>query len=83
MAERHTGAAEGTAAGLIWMTGNLGGLVVAGLTGLLVDRPALAFALCAATTILGVTLALRLRSTSTVTAPVGPNAAGSGSSGPR
>ncbi|MFE7721719.1 MFS transporter [Nocardia rhizosphaerihabitans] len=63
MAERHTGAAEGTAAGLIWMTGNLGGLVVAGATGLLVDRPALAFGLCAATTILGVPLTMRLRST--------------------
>lgn len=61
MAERHTGAAEGTAAGLIWMTGNLGGLVVAGATGLLVDRPALAFGLCAATTILGVPLTMRLR----------------------
>ncbi|MFD3745020.1 MFS transporter [Nocardia sp. NPDC058633] len=61
MAERHTGAAEGTAAGLIWMTGNLGGLVVAGLTGLLVDRPSLAFTLCAVATILGVPLALRLR----------------------
>lgn len=61
MAERHTGVAEGTAAGLIWMTGNLGGLVVAGLTGLLVDHPPLAFALCATTTILGVPLALRLR----------------------
>lgn len=61
MAERHTGTAEGTAAGLIWMTGNLGGLVVAGLTGLLVDQPALAFTVCAITTILGVPLALRLR----------------------
>ncbi|MFE3544907.1 MFS transporter [Nocardia sp. NPDC059177] len=61
MAERHTGAAEGTAAGLIWMTGNLGGLLVAGSTGLLVDHPALAFGLCAATTFLGVPLVLRLR----------------------
>ncbi|WP_278263938.1 MFS transporter [Nocardia sp. AG03] len=61
MAERHTGTADGTAAGLIWMTGNLGGLVVAGLTGLLVDRPALAFGLCAATTLLGALLASRLR----------------------
>lgn len=61
MAERHTGTAEGTAAGLIWMSGNLGGLVVAGVTGLLVDRPALAFGLCGAATILGVPLVLRLR----------------------
>ncbi|WP_328715636.1 MFS transporter [Nocardia salmonicida] len=68
MAERHTGAAEGTAAGLIWMTGNLGGLVVAGLTGLLVDQPALAFTLCATATILGVPLTLRLRRDETVAA---------------
>ncbi|MEU5407947.1 MFS transporter [Nocardia asteroides] len=61
MTERHTGAAEGTAAGLIWMTGNLGGLVVAGATGLLVDRPAAAFGLCALATILGVPLVHRLR----------------------
>lgn len=61
MAERHTGAAEGTAAGLIWMTGNLGGLVVAGVTGLLVDSPGAAFALCAGSTLLGVPLAARLR----------------------
>lgn len=68
MAERHTGAAEGTAAGLIWMTGNLGGLVVAGLTGLLVDQPTLAFTLCATATILGVPLTLRLRRDETVAA---------------
>ncbi|MFE9784098.1 MFS transporter [Nocardia salmonicida] len=68
MAERHTGAAEGTVAGLIWMTGNLGGLVIAALTGLLVDQPALAFTLCAAATILGVPLTLRLRRDETVAA---------------
>ncbi|MEV0333703.1 MFS transporter [Nocardia sp. NPDC050717] len=61
LAERRTGAADGTAAGLIWMSGNLGGLVVAGATGLLVDRPAFAFGLCAAATILGVPLTWRLR----------------------
>ncbi|GEM32836.1 hypothetical protein NN3_38430 [Nocardia neocaledoniensis NBRC 108232] len=61
MAERHTGTAEGTAAGLIWMSGNLGGLLVAGVTGLLVDLPALAFGLCGAATILGVPLVRRLR----------------------
>jgi len=61
MTERHTGVAEGTAAGLIWMTGNLGGLVVAGATGLLVDRPAAAFGLCAVATMVGVPLVLRLR----------------------
>ncbi|WP_280340943.1 MFS transporter [Nocardia neocaledoniensis] len=61
MAERHTGTAEGTAAGLIWMSGNLGGLVVAGATGLLVDLPALAFGLCGAATLLGVPMVRLLR----------------------
>ncbi|MEV6364255.1 MFS transporter [Nocardia asteroides] len=61
MTERHTGAAEGTAAGLIWLTGNLGGLVVAGAVGALVDRPALAFGLCGLATMLGVALVRRLR----------------------
>lgn len=45
LTERRAGEAEGTAAGLIWLAGNLGGLVVAAVVGLLVDQPALAFAL--------------------------------------
>ncbi|MGW1343256.1 MFS transporter [Kribbella sp. NPDC002412] len=43
LVERRTGEAEGTAAGLIWMAGNLGGLLVAVVVGLLVDRPSAAF----------------------------------------
>ncbi|MEU4394995.1 MFS transporter [Kribbella sp. NPDC023855] len=43
LVERRTGEAEGTAAGLIWMFGNLGGLLVATAVGLLVDRPLAAF----------------------------------------
>ncbi len=43
LVERRTGQAEGTAAGLIWMAGNLGGLVVAVVVGLLVDHPLAAF----------------------------------------
>ncbi len=43
LVERRTGEAEGTAAGLIWMAGNLGGLVVAVVVGLLVDHPTAAF----------------------------------------
>jgi predicted MFS family arabinose efflux permease len=43
LVERRTGEAEGTAAGLIWMSGNLGGLLVATAVGLLVDRPLAAF----------------------------------------
>jgi predicted MFS family arabinose efflux permease len=43
LVERRTGEAEGTAAGLIWMSGNLGGLLVAVVVGLLVDHPFAAF----------------------------------------
>ncbi|MDX2974724.1 MFS transporter, partial [Kribbella solani] len=43
LVERRTGEAEGTAAGLIWMSGNLGGLLVATAVGLLVHHPTAAF----------------------------------------
>lgn len=48
LVERRTGEAEGTGAGLIWMAGNLGGLLTAVVVGLLVHRPALAFVVMAA-----------------------------------
>ncbi|HEV2782556.1 MAG TPA: MFS transporter [Actinophytocola sp.] len=48
LTERRAGPAEGTAAGLIWLSGNLGGLVVATVVGLLVDHPAVAFLVMAA-----------------------------------
>jgi predicted MFS family arabinose efflux permease len=54
LTERRAGEAEGTAAGLIWLAGNLGGLVVAAVVGLLVDQPALAFALLAVLSVLTV-----------------------------
>ncbi len=41
---RRTWEAEGTAAGLVWLSGNLGGLVVGLVVGLLVGQPGLAFA---------------------------------------
>ncbi|MFG1814454.1 MFS transporter [Kribbella sp. NPDC049174] len=47
LVERRTGEAEGTAAGLIWMAGNLGGLLVAVVVGLLVDYPSAAFCVMA------------------------------------
>jgi predicted MFS family arabinose efflux permease len=43
LTERRAGAAEGTATGLIWLTGNLGGLVLAAVVGVLVDQPLAAF----------------------------------------
>lgn len=61
LVERRTGEAEGTAAGLIWMAGNLGGLVVATVVGLLVTHPLPAFLLTAAVALLAVPVSLLLR----------------------
>jgi predicted MFS family arabinose efflux permease len=61
LVERRTGEAEGTAAGLIWMAGNLGGLVVAVVVGLLVDHPLAAFLVMAAIALIAVPGARSLR----------------------
>jgi predicted MFS family arabinose efflux permease len=61
LVERRTGEAEGTAAGLIWMAGNLGGLVVAVVVGLLVDHPMAAFLVMAAIALIAVPGARSLR----------------------
>lgn len=59
---RRTGASEGTAAGLVWLSGNLGGLVVGLVVGLLVGRPGVAFGLCALLCLAAVPGVVRLRS---------------------
>ena len=61
LVERRTGEAEGTAAGLIWMSGNLGGLIVAVVVGLLVDHPRAAFLVMAAIALIAVPGARALR----------------------
>ena len=61
LVERRTGEAEGTAAGLIWMAGNLGGLVVAVIVGLLVGHPSAAFMVMAAIALIAVPGARSLR----------------------
>jgi predicted MFS family arabinose efflux permease len=61
LTERRTGEVEGTAAGLIWLSGNLGGLVVATVVGLLVDHPVPAFLVMAAVALLAVPLVRLLR----------------------
>ncbi|WP_328333941.1 MFS transporter [Kribbella sp. NBC_00382] len=61
LVERRTGEAEGTAAGLIWMSGNLGGLLVATLVGLLVNHPKPAFLVMAAVALIAVPGAQALR----------------------
>jgi len=69
LTERRAAATEGTAAGLMWLTGNLGGLVVAAVTGALVSVPAPAFLLLAALSLLTLPL-LRLFSRVSTSSPV-------------
>lgn len=52
LTERRGGGTEGTAAGLIWLTGNLGGLVLAAGVAVVVDRPSLVFLLLGALSLL-------------------------------
>ena len=58
--EQLAGAAAGTAGAIVWMAGNLGGLVVALLVQGLVHHPAAAFLAMAAVALLGLPLARRL-----------------------
>ncbi|HSV38607.1 MAG TPA: hypothetical protein VLI04_07585, partial [Nocardioidaceae bacterium] len=62
LTERRTGEAEGLAAGMIWMAGNLGGLVIASIVGVLVDNPTPAFLVAAGAAVVGIPAALALRS---------------------
>ncbi len=59
-AERLAGAAAGTAGAIVWMAGNLGGLVVALLVQVLVHHPLAAFLAMGAVALLGLPLAARL-----------------------
>ncbi|WP_238334806.1 MFS transporter [Kribbella amoyensis] len=61
LVERRTGEADGTGAGLIWMAGNLGGLLVATAVGLLVDHPTAAFLVLAVVALVAVPGASALR----------------------
>jgi predicted MFS family arabinose efflux permease len=58
--ERMAGHAAGTAGAIIWLAGNLGGIVVALLVQGLVDQPTAAFLSLAGVALLGLPLALRL-----------------------
>lgn len=60
-AEQLAGAAAGSAGAIVWMAGNLGGLVVALLVQILVHDPLAAFLAMAAVALLGLPLAARLR----------------------
>ncbi|MEA2267024.1 MAG: hypothetical protein QOE27_2607 [Solirubrobacteraceae bacterium] len=59
-AERLAGPAAGAAGAIVWMAGNLGGLVVALIVQVLVDVPTAAFLAMAAVGLLGAPLAARL-----------------------
>lgn len=58
--ERRAGSASGTAAALLWMAGNAGGLVVTGVLAPLLDHPAVAFLVLAVVALLGLPLLKRL-----------------------
>jgi predicted MFS family arabinose efflux permease len=75
-AERLAGAAAGTAGAIVWMAGNLGGLVVALIVQILVHEPLAAFLAMAAFSLLGVPLAARFPSFAR--APAGDPASGDG-----
>ncbi len=62
--ERLAGAAAGTAGAIVWMAGNLGGLVVALLVQILVHHPLAAFLSMGAVSLLGLPLVTRLASPS-------------------
>ncbi len=59
-AERLAGPAAGTAGAIVWMAGNLGGLVVALIVQILVHDPLAAFLAMGAVSLLGLPLAARL-----------------------
>jgi predicted MFS family arabinose efflux permease len=73
-AEQLAGAAAGSAGAIVWMAGNLGGLVVALLVQALVHHPLPAFLAMAAVSLLGLPLARRLAS------PAARDPAGAGAS---
>jgi predicted MFS family arabinose efflux permease len=66
--ERMAGAAAGTGGAIIWLAGNLGGLVVALLVQALVHEPIAAFLALAAVALLGLPAAARFRRPATVIA---------------
>jgi predicted MFS family arabinose efflux permease len=71
LTERRSSASEGTAAGLMWLAGNLGGLVVAAVVGVLVDDPTPAFLLLAVLSLLTLPV-LRMFSRASTSVPVPP-----------
>ncbi len=77
-AEQLAGAAAGTAGAIVWMAGNLGGLVVALLVQVLVHHPTAAFLAMAGVSLLGLPLAARLTSAAGTERPGTPAPAAAG-----
>ncbi len=75
-AERLAGAAAGTAGAIVWMAGNLGGLVVALIVQVLVHHPLPAFLAMAGVSLLGLPIAARLKPGSQPAIPAPAPAAG-------
>jgi hypothetical protein len=76
LVERHTGQSEGAASGLIWLTGNLGGVVVTAATGLLTSIPAIAFLVCGCGVLLAAPLVRGLSAPVTAAETPAPNTHG-------
>ena len=70
-AERLAGAAAGTAGAIVWMAGNLGGLIVALIVQILVHDPLAAFLAMGAVSLLGLPLAARLAPSASTEDPSG------------
>ena len=66
LAERLAGPAAGTAGAIVWLAGNLGGLVVALIVQVLVHDPVAAFLVMAAVTLAGLPFAARFPATTTI-----------------
>jgi MFS family permease len=56
LCERNAREAVASATALLWLAGNLGGLVIAGILGLLLDHPSIAFGLLALVALAGLPL---------------------------
>jgi predicted MFS family arabinose efflux permease len=76
VAERIAGASAGTAGALVWMAGNLGGLVVALVVQVLIHHPLPAFLAVAAVSLLGLPFAARLVGEDTGSEPRGTRQSG-------
>jgi predicted MFS family arabinose efflux permease len=68
-AERLAGAAAGTAGAIVWMAGNLGGLIVALMVQILIHHPLAAFLAMGAVSLLGLPLVARITSSAPAEEP--------------